>query len=68
MVAGKSRVGNGFFVILIVVVQSVTKLFAMAAKQRNNRIAHIRHQFRKAIALSCHRCLINTGVKKMIYI
>ncbi len=30
-----------------------------------NRTAHIRHQCRKTIVLSCHRCLINTGVEKM---
>ncbi len=30
-----------------------------------NRRAHIRHQCRKATVLSCHRCLINTGVEKM---
>ncbi len=35
---------------------------------RLNRRAHIKHQFRKTIALSCHRCLINTGVEKMNYI
>ncbi len=25
---------------------------------------HIRHQCRKTAVLSCHRCLINSGVKK----
>jgi hypothetical protein len=30
-----------------------------------NSTAHIRHQSRKATALSCHRCLINTGVEVM---
>ena len=29
-----------------------------------NRTAHIRHPYRKTIVLSCHRCLINTGVEK----
>jgi hypothetical protein len=29
-----------------------------------NRTAHIRHQCRKTIVLSCHRCLINSGVEK----
>ncbi len=29
-----------------------------------NRTAHIRHQWRKTTVLSCHRCLINTGVEK----
>ncbi len=29
-----------------------------------NRTAHIRHQCRKTIVLSRHRCLINTGVEK----
>ncbi len=33
-----------------------------------NRRAHIRHQCRKTTVLSCHRCLINTGVEKMNYI
>ncbi len=35
---------------------------------RLNRRAHIKHQCRKTIVLSCHRCLINTGVEKMSYI
>ncbi len=30
-----------------------------------NRTANIRHQCRKITLLSCHRCLINTGVEKM---
>jgi hypothetical protein len=30
-----------------------------------NRTARIRHQLRQTTALSCHRCLINTGVEKM---
>ncbi len=38
-------------------------------KQQNvsslSRRAHIRHQCRKTTVLSCHRCLINTGVEKM---
>ncbi len=29
-----------------------------------NRIARIRHQCKETIVLSCHRCLINTGVGK----
>ncbi len=29
-----------------------------------NRTARIRHQCRKTTVLSCHRCLINTGVEK----
>ncbi len=33
-----------------------------------NRAAHIRHLCKKTVGLSCHRCLINTGVKKMNYI
>jgi hypothetical protein len=32
---------------------------------QRNRTAHIRHRCRKATVLSCHRCLINTGVVKM---
>jgi len=28
------------------------------------RTVHIRHQRRKTTILSCHRCLMNTGVKK----
>ena len=31
----------------------------------HNRTARIRHQCRKTIVLSCHRCLFNTGVEKM---
>jgi len=30
-----------------------------------NGTAHIRHQCRKTTVLSCHRCLIKTGVEKM---
>ncbi len=30
-----------------------------------NRTAHIRHHCGKTAILSCHRCLINTGVEKM---
>ncbi len=30
--------------------------------------AHIRYQSRKTIVLSCHRCLIDTGVEKMNYL
>ncbi len=33
-----------------------------------NRTARIRHQCRKTAVSSCHRCLINTGVKKMSHI
>ncbi len=29
-----------------------------------NRTVHIRHQCMKTTALSCHRCIINTGVYK----
>ncbi len=29
-----------------------------------NRTVHIRHQCRKTTVLSCHRCLINTGIEK----
>ncbi len=31
----------------------------------DNGTSHIRHQCRKTTVLSCHRCLINTGVEKM---
>jgi hypothetical protein len=34
------------------------------AKYSANRTARIRHRCRKTTVLSCHRCLINTGVKK----
>ncbi len=34
-------------------------------KHAYNKRACIRHQCRKAAVLSCHRCLINTGVEKM---
>jgi hypothetical protein len=34
-------------------------------KEEVNRTARIRHQCRKTIVLSCHRCLINTGIEKM---
>jgi hypothetical protein len=29
------------------------------------RVALFRHQFMKTAFLSCHRCLINTGVEKI---
>ncbi len=35
---------------------------------KGNRRAHIRHLCRKTAVLSCHRCLIDTGVEKMYYI
>jgi hypothetical protein len=34
------------------------------SQRRSNRTANIRHQCRKTIVLSCHRCLINSGVEK----
>ncbi len=34
-------------------------------KWPQNGRAHIRHTCRKTTVLRCHRCLINTGVKKM---
>ncbi len=34
----------------------------------NNRTACFRHKGRKTTVLSCHRCLLNTGVEKMNYI
>ncbi len=33
-----------------------------------NGTVRIRHQCKKTTVLSCHRCLINTGVEKMNYI
>jgi hypothetical protein len=30
-----------------------------------NGTPHIRHQCRKTVVLSCHRCLLNSGVEKM---
>jgi hypothetical protein len=30
-----------------------------------NRTVHIEHQCRKTTVLSCHRCLMMTGVEKM---
>jgi hypothetical protein len=29
-----------------------------------NRTEHIRHKYRKTTVLSCHKCLIKTGVEK----
>jgi len=37
----------------------------LEAPSGTNRTTHMRHQCRKTTALSCHRCLINTGVEKM---
>jgi hypothetical protein len=37
---------------------------ALLNKLYCNRRAHIRHLHRKTAVLSCHRCLINTGVIK----
>jgi hypothetical protein len=34
----------------------------------NDRRACIIHQCRKTTVISCHRCLINTGIEKMTYI
>jgi len=34
----------------------------------HNGTVRIRHQCRKTTVLSCHRCLINTGVEKMNFI
>jgi hypothetical protein len=34
-------------------------------KERYNKTARMRHQCRKITVLSCHRCLIKTGVEKM---
>ncbi len=31
----------------------------------SNRTTHVRHLCRKTTFLSCHRCLINTGVEKV---
>jgi hypothetical protein len=35
---------------------------------KNNRTVHVRYLCIKTAVLSCHRCLINTGVEKMYYI
>ncbi len=36
----------------------------MSLKGTFNRTAHIRHQCKKTIVSSCHRCLIKNGVEK----
>ncbi len=47
---------------------SIVALEERALKFEHNRTARIRHKCRKTTVLSCHRCLINTGVEKMNYI
>ena len=49
-------------------VTTSSRLSQNGTLKQGNRAAHIRHQCRKTTVLSCHRCLINTGVKKMNYI
>ncbi len=39
--------------------------FSELATIASNRTVRIRHQCRKTTVLSCHRCLINTGVEKI---
>jgi hypothetical protein len=46
----------------------IKKKFPSSLMMRPNRTACITHQCRKMTVLSCHRCLINTGVEKMNYI
>jgi hypothetical protein len=43
----------------------VLHLSMLKTFQNIYRKARIRHQCRKTTALSCYRCLINTGVEKM---
>jgi hypothetical protein len=45
-----------------------TNTLAYFPRMESNRRAHIRHQCKKTTVLSCHRCLINSGVEKMNYI
>jgi hypothetical protein len=40
--------------------------FVHPSVHQNNRTTSIRHQWMKAIVLSWHRCLINTGVEQII--
>jgi hypothetical protein len=44
-----------------------TKPFFFITNGLDIRTVHIRHQCWKVLALSCHRCLINTCVEKMNY-
>jgi hypothetical protein len=37
-----------------------------ASRNVNNGTAHIGHQCRKTVVLSCHRCPISTGVENML--
>jgi hypothetical protein len=39
--------------------------FSLELTSGPNKTAHIRHQCRKIAVLSCHRCLIKTGVEIM---
>ncbi len=43
----------------------ISPLLMQVALTSFNRPARTGHQCRKTILLSCHRCLINTGVEKM---
>ncbi len=53
------------FGVVVMSVVSIGQWTKIWLKNGFNRIAHIRHQCRKTTILSCHICLINTGVEKM---
>jgi hypothetical protein len=44
---------------------SGTRPLTVLPTNNTNGTAHIRHQCRKTTVLSCHRCLINSGVEEM---
>ncbi len=52
---------------VLMIVNYDRNMFIVQATGMNklNRTVHTRHLCRKTVVLSCHRCLINTGVEKM---
>ncbi len=50
---------------LIKLKQTHHSIMRQICSVRLNRVAHIRHPCMKITVLSCHRCLIKTGVEKM---
>ncbi len=53
---------QGPFQLLAITLEKFIKIPRVTDKH-DNRTAHIRHLCRKTTVLSCHRCLINTGVE-----
>ncbi len=54
-----------FITIMLNVVAPQSIFATPQTKLWNSRRVHVRNFFRKTTALSCHRCLINTGVEEI---